>query len=466
MLNGTAMGVKYPELLFFAWFTIIVLSMIIVVPVFRGKRALLTARSFVLLGGVIYTGVSCLEVYYSPYPWPELTWFTPTYGEVQRFFGYSLLFYVCFFLFCRFLPKTTPVSRPLVGRCPEPSLVVTGVILAACFVISSVSPLLQDVVGVGEIAMNFGQVSVAVAATFAAAYFVRSRFSPLGLAILIAVLLVAGLQAMFIFHGRRLLLSVLMGPVVVLYWTRLRHWRPTKLFVIQGVAGMSILAMLLVFSTFRHYDAKGKNREERSRTGIVERLSSVRLEAITRQLNDIPAYFAQHTAYNAMLLMRLTENKTLDVKPLESAKHVLTYPIPRRVWPNKPRPLGVYIVREVLGMPYKTSWGLNVVGISVAEGGLYAVVVYALMISIVVRFFDDAIYAEPDNPFLFALLAAASPHLVCWVRGGIGGMTINCIDALALVTVLSIASRLLFGAARRSAVTPAYRRAPIDQLTG
>jgi hypothetical protein len=124
------------------------------------------------------------------------------------------------------------------------------------------------------------------------------------------------------------------------------------------------------------------------------------------------------------------------------------YPIPRKIWPNKPQVLGVDIVHQAVDPRSGTNWGCGISGQVVYEGGLIVAALYAYLVVFMVRLFDDPLQRQPTNPFLVAMLASAGTHLLGWARGDLAIMTLNCIECFFFAWALAIMARILFGTQR------------------
>jgi hypothetical protein len=106
--------------------------------------------------------------------------------------------------------------------------------------------------------------------------------------------------------------------------------------------------------------------------------------------------------------------------------------------------------REKLGLQGydNVNWGLTLVGQGYHDGGLPVIIVYALFAAFGLRYFDEMLIRQSDNPFQLGLLAAASGHVTGWPRGGIDVMTLELIACVMSMWLLLILGRLFFGVGR------------------
>jgi hypothetical protein len=111
---------------------------------------------------------------------------------------------------------------------------------------------------------------------------------------------------------------------------------------------------------------------------------------------------------------------------LFSFRYMFYHPIPRRFWEDKPVPLSKDVARLA------NLKGVNVGAITLppcvtgyahAEGGLYALFLYALFFGQFTRFFDEVLRRNPGMPFVILAAGCALGDLVGLARGDIAIMT-------------------------------------------
>jgi hypothetical protein len=155
-------------------------------------------------------------------------------------------------------------------------------------------------------------------------------------------------------------------------------------------------------------------------------------------------YFSQWNTHYSLLTKRYIDQGQLKPKPLNTLRFVLSYPIPRVIYPGKPEVIGATLVRDVVGY-IGTNWGLGIAGHGAYEGGVPALVLYALILAFGLRVIDDPMRDQPANPFLLAAFVSASPHIITIARGDLGIMLNEIIEAYAFMVALAIACRFIFG---------------------
>ena len=125
-------------------------------------------------------------------------------------------------------------------------------------------------------------------------------------------------------------------------------------------------------------------------------------DAINSVTKDTLHFFSQYTTHYSLLTIHLVESGEVEVEPLDTLKFLISYPIPRAIWPGKPNALGGRIVQDILRLPVATNWGLGFVAHSYQEGGYIVIVLYGFLAFVVIRLMDDALRRMPDNRFLIA----------------------------------------------------------------
>ena len=426
----------------------IVAALNILVPYLRGKSDILTAWNILWLGGAIFTGIGSLAVAYGDFHWPELKWFQPTKQDVQNYIIGSIAFYgtmlVTYYVFSwpqkfslRFFRKWPP---------PSFSLLVSALCLFGAIAVCTNFAL--QVVVLGALLSNVAHKAIVFAVVFGFCYWYRDKRHLLKLAIFIVVFALAALDAMVLFAGRRLLLSVAVAPLICMYWLHWRYLPPTRNLVRVGLAAFLGLAVVAFYSTFRRFDLRAGGPGERTFATTLQAMKQVSAQdAVDGVTRDAYFYFANYAVHYSLLTIHLVESGEVPVEPLHSLAYIATYPIPRVLFPAKPELLSIRLVRDVLRMPYKTNWGLGIVGTGYHEGGVPVIILYAVMIVLLCRLVDDPLARQPDNPFLLGVLCVSVPHLAALIRGDCANMSVEVLESFAFVWALGLIARFLFGTA-------------------
>jgi hypothetical protein len=146
----------------------------------------------------------------------------------------------------------------------------------------------------------------------------------------------------------------------------------------------------------------------------------------------------------------------LKPKPLFSLKYMVLFFVPRELWEDKPEPLSTEIAtlaridnvnRDRLTLPP------GVVGYAAAEGGMYALVIYALFFGQFTRFFDEIVRLNPFNPLIIVPCGCVTGQFLGLARGDIGTFAGIIAVSFASVMALMYVVRYLFG---RPSAMPSY----------
>jgi hypothetical protein len=419
-----------------------------IVPYLRGKTQLVSGWNLLLAGVALFVGIGAIEAYASPMRFTGVQWFEPTRAEVFRWFAASTVFIVALLLSHRYDPISRRLAARSFNKWPPIS---TGLLLFVVFfclttALAARISLFTQIVLIGPIIVNVSHKCLVFACVFSFVLWYRNRLNLLWLCLFIGVLLSTAFLAMLASGGRRLVLSIFLAPVLVFYFAQARHWRPTKAIGVVAIGMAGVFCMSLIYSTVRHFDRRGENLNQRNRTasGALEAVKNIGgwgwLEHFT---NDALWSLSQHTVHYGMLTDYYVSHGQLEAKPLNTFEFLIVYPIPRSLWKNKPESLGRVITHHVLGRT--TTWGTGVAGHSAYEGGIIIAAMFGYFAAFGIRFFDDPLARQPDNPFLIAMLAAAGMHIIAWPRGDLAVMTFEVAECFFFTIALSWLGRFLFG---------------------
>jgi hypothetical protein len=430
----------------FGFALIIIIGGFIAVPYFRGKSDLITGWNALLLGLINFTALGSIEVKYVPkLAWQQLDWFQPTVKEVQWYMLATTAFIVALLIAYYFNSWAKAFAEKRLQKWPEVTPVLTLFVIGFCFVTQLAAIACKGSAFFGAVTFNFAWIGAPAACVFSFSLWNRSRGNMIWLSLFIGVFMWTVVYTMVMSAGRRLVLSAFLGPIVCFYWDQLRYWRPSRGIVVTGLAGLFILGVSGVYSKFRHYEGK-----KRSASGVVQQLREVheRGDWFGVIMKDRLDYFAQSTGHYSLLTQRFVAQNALPAIPLNTLRFLAVYPVPRKLWPNKPEIIGVKITRDAAGIK-TTNWGVGIAGHGAYEGGIPALVLYAILLAAFIRVIDEPLRLQPNNPFLQYILASALPHIVALPRGDLGGMTIEVVLSVLFAFALGIVCRIIFGTQRR-----------------
>ena len=447
-----------------AWYgalVLVVMGGFILVPFLRGKSDLISAWNIFLFGIAVFIGLGCFEAATSPIRFQGLQWFQPTKGEVLWYIAATTIFLVTLFLSHYFDPVSRAIAARSFNNWPPIS---TGLILYVLFVSLLFIVgfhLFGTIPAVGQVFAKLNHKAIVFIPVFSFVLWYQSKRNILWFSLFAVAFVGTLLLAISSGGGRRMPLSVLLGPVFVLYLAQFRHWRPAKSIVVMGALCFAIFVALIVYSSVRH--VRDRSRDIRGETeGRATVVLKRGLDAIAegnwseRFISNKLFFFSQQNVHYSLITDRFVSTGELQAKPLNTLVFMAVYPIPRQFYPEKTRGLGEAILREALNCP-TSSWGPGISGHAAYEGGLFVAALYAYLAAAGIRLIDDPLQRQPTNPFLIAILVTSSTHILSWARGDIFNLTVETAQAVLFAYVLAVGGRLLFGTEKAAPRSPATR---------
>jgi len=454
-------------LIWFGWAVLLLTGATVVVPYWRGKAELVSAWNFLLLGVAIFAGIGSFEAAINPLRFPGVEWFNPTKAEVNWFMAAWSVFLAALYAAYYW----DPVSRWLARRClvkwPPITLPVIFYVMIVCMALSLTifSSTLLNMPFLGRVFVNVSHKAFIFGCLFSFVLWYRNPRNLLWFSVFVVVFLIMCLLAMYASAGRRLLLSVFMVPLCVIYYYHARHWRPTWSMAAIVLGLLALFVVNLMYHSIRRFH-QGREQTERSVANIINQVKNIGERRWFEYFaNEKLFNLSQQTAHYGMLTDRLVRNRNIEPRFLNTFVFMIAYPIPRAIWPEKPQSLGITIVKDSgVVRVTTTNWGCGVTGHAAYEGGLLAAILYAYMAAFGVRFLDDLLRSQPTNPFLIGILAAGAMHILAWPRGDMLNMTVETAEAFFFAAALGIGGRFLFGTQRLGPVMQ-WRGAPFPLPT-
>lgn len=210
--------------------------------------------------------------------------------------------------------------------------------------------------------------------------------------------------------GRRGIVAVGLCLLWGMFYASFRYLRTTTLLWRVGTLGMIPFVILVLFTSVR-------SAAEHQRTAgehIAEIRKGGNLRAGLMQMLD-----GQQAGAVSMWLME-THPKSYEYRHLFTLGYFTVYPVPRSLWPDKPTPLSAKIARmaHIPEVNYdKLTIGPGIIGHAGAEGGLYALFLYALVAGLFFRLLDEIVTLNPFSPFIVLPVGAALGQFLGLARG-------------------------------------------------
>ena len=161
----------------------------------------------------------------------------------------------------------------------------------------------------------------------------------------------------------------------------------------------------------------------------------------------------QSTAENSLLVAYIFHEARgqfpeIELHPLHTLYVLVTLPIPRVFWDDKPVTLGVSlpydagILNQFTG---RTNWGPGIAAHAIHDGGVPVAILYAVIIATCLRFIDELLVRHPGNPFLLGYLSSASVQITGLVRGDLSAMAPFAILSFCFMLLILWATRMVIG---------------------
>ncbi len=414
--------------------------LLMLVQYLRGRWDLLTARNFAIVGFVVFQVTSV-----PPVLWLKTDWYR--ISDPEEIALQHLLWSTVFFLIAWGVYESGVVARSaskVIRANPRPP---PDAVLFPLALLATVAAVLLRYVPVPLIGVLTSMTGVGMAAISTGAIgwlWGRNLFNPALAAIALGLTGVNAFIAMGVGigddeFGRRPLIAVAAALVWSLYFSGLRYRKPGTVAAYMAVIGGAGIFAVMVFSTAR-------NLEAFTRIGsITPRQWAERFAEITN---------GQDTPRRSMWIAERMRDGDFETKHLQTVVYLTTFPIPRAIWSGKPYPLSTYMADYSrrdgvrLGRTGVTN-PAGIIGNAAYEGGLYALVVYAILAGLILRFFDQLLIEHETQPMVVLPLGCALGHLIGAARGETSVFVFNYIwttlSCMFIMLVLLRIVRMLAG---------------------
>ena len=397
---------------------------------------LITSRHLFLLGCSKFFGIAALTtgvtgLYRGNHPMSD---------AMLLFAGTALFFATFWYAYNRWsLPQKIAIKRwrtsPTVNIA---SILAVGSIAMFFGLLASVLPV--EVPVIGQITNVLGKLLPAASVALFFFCWLRNPVNLIYLAATGAAFLLAIFVALF-GAGRHPLFAALIAIPIAWYWARWRYDRPTVTIGRILALGAGAAVVILAYSGFRH-DFMG-DADSGIAMDRIRQLMKFQLET-----SGDAESFLQEDAITVSLLCIEEFHRNGDPDYFHTLRFVLSNPIPRDLWPDKPQALGESLP-ESLGefSDGYVNWGTGIIGNAFHDGGLWMAGIYGLLVGGVFRIFDDILRRQPLNPWPIAMLAAMSPKIVAYSRGDIAIYTVELVGLAVTTVILMKLIKPIFGTA-------------------
>jgi hypothetical protein len=414
------------------------LVLMMLVEGFTRRVDLLSIRNVYLCGFIVYQIISPAAALHTGEFGPFKIVNPEKAGQWMLLFAYA--FIAVYLLSYNRIRISRRIAVKFSGRpvTASDSLLI-GVALSLVVAALVTRMLIVQLPGLRGIAVNIALALAAASCAIMGWVWGNRRFNP---AVLLTAAVVVGtglVLALTGIYSRRPLISMLAGFTWGAYYRWARKLAPSKLFFSISPLLLAGIVIVSAYTAIRsHEDISAGQRIQKMSQGNIS--------------SGIDNLLSGQLVGSAGLWIFDTYPQDIDYKHLFSFRYMAYYWIPRLFWEDKPEPLSTEIAtlarlegvnRNVITLPP------GVVCYGAAEGGLYAVVLYALFFGQFTRLFDELIRLNPTNPLIILPVGCAMGNFLGLARGDIAMFTnIIVVSFLATLLLLYLSSRLFGGVQR------------------
>lgn len=438
------------ELYVFTYYAIS--AVLILIMIYQGlarRVELLSYRNIYLAGFIIFQLLSCANIIsrdeYGPYPIENKK------DALELFFLYSILFLACFFISYHWLKLARWCASRFKPKQPLESsdwtLLMVGVALLSL-------GLFLRFVGTGVPLLRYFYFTIpGIPAACAVVGWVWAgrRFNVAVVTVGAAIFSISALTAVWATAGRRPIISVCLALAWGAYY-RLRGKLNLRKVLVWSVP------FLLVTLHFGGAFSMHRSHHSTDHAEILKKTLT------TSPLRSIPHVLAGSPDAQATLWALDAYPDRHEMHHLFSLRYLVYHSVPRALWPDKPEPLSRKVSRlaRIKGVNHKViTLPPSVMGYAHAEGGFYALVIYAFFFGQFCRFFDEIIRQNPGNPFLIIPTGCVLGDLIGLPRGDIAIMANVNILGFLIIWFFFLIARQVIGrrqAAQRMYIPPQLYR--------
>lgn len=433
-----------PILVIFAWTFIAAMWLMIVVPYACGRSDLMTTWNLFLAGSSLFVGYSIIN------PSNPIHFIQYTKLDLYRYCFGGIAFYLTITLVYYKLKLPRKLSKKVFQKWPpaKPSVLFFMIPLALFCMVRLVFPEMFNVPFIRQVTGFLVVPSLILAASLAFAAWYKQRVNLFFLFVFLAIALLVMFILIRYAPTRRPFLSFMIVFPMIVYWMR---WRYRKPIVVLPV--VAVFAFVLLLAVAAYSEKRWDRKENTDLAETVEVAKEKLYSLISPNWNNVQRLLRQDTAECSLLTIHMyTHDK--DPEPFQSLYWVAVNPIPRVFWQNKPEALGTTLPldgRRIYGMfrfyiSEGYNWGPGIIGQGYRDGGIIALVVYAILFGIFLRLMDELLMSQPDNPYLIGGIGTFSGQIIAWSRGDIGDFSMLIIASIVAVWLICRVGRLIYGA--------------------
>ena len=397
------------------WMTGILLAALIARDYLRNKVDLVSIRNIMLAGFIVYQILSPASTLYARHTEKFLIVNLANAG--WQFIALMYTFLISFIIAyqygwgAKYLSKRFPMySRELTDQS----------ILLAALVGAGVSILLRQTPPIPGVIYSayFISSGLATASTgLVAWWWMKKNHSLLRFAIASGLAFSNLLIVTSGSFSRRPIISVTLILVWVIYYSKVRYTHNrVKILLVLSISLLPLVILGSLLTSARHHDIAYSSGLE-----IIQQI--FREGNISEGVEDM---LGGQLVGEASLWCVENFPEQLEQDPLLSLRYYFVGNIPRALWEDKPYVLSTRIasLADIEGVRQDRDLGgqgvtlpPGVIGYTAAEGGIYAAILYGLIIGIAARFLDDLVVQHAYRIGVIIPIAASLGNVLGFLRG-------------------------------------------------
>jgi hypothetical protein len=387
----------------------------------RGTHELLSLRNFALVGFVLFQLTSGATGLF------EVTWggFHLSNG-IWTGLEFSAMVSV-FLLIALWSYERGWIVVPMAHRAPttraRPSQFA---LLVMCVIMTILGAALRFGVRIPYIGVITGYVGVGFAAIAVGlvGWVWARRVANVGLLLFGAVILAANFILVLTgTFGRRGIVAVGAALVWGVYYSAWRHLPRGVLLRRLAIAAIVPVIVLAAFTSVRNI-----SREQQSTMDQIRKVV---------MLSDLRAGLMEllHGQRTGRVSMWLIENypEEYPYRHMHTLTYFFFFPVPRALWTGKPDALsqGLATKARLQGVNRAIlTIGPGIIGHAAAEGGWYAVVIYAVVAGLFLRFFDEILFINSKSPLIVLAIGSALGQAIGLARGAVAPFAFTLVTTI------------------------------------
>lgn len=396
----------------------VVICLVMLYQGWRRTRDVLCLRNFALLGFIVFQLTSAAFPLWMG--WNNRYRVQDWESVGLTYAAFATVFLIVFFLAyewgvgAKTLARLVPTTR-VIPNIPTMIIIAIGLTAAAAFLrlVIAVAPIPVVTAVAAKVGVAFGALACGLAGWIWAPRLMNVAYA--GFAGGIAMVnLAAVMHGAF---GRRNLVALGACFLWGLYYSYFRYLPLRAMVARLVVLGLPPLILLAAFTSIRSSQERPDLKQQ------VQTLTSQ--SDVTYGL--LVMFQGQNTAPGSMWLIENYPTR-YEYRHLMTIRYFFSLPVPRMIWRDKPMPLSTMIATQarITGVNWDIlKIGPGILGHAGAEGGWYALIVYALAGAFFLRFFDQVVQINPMSPFVVLPIGSALGQIVGLPRGETSAFAFN-----------------------------------------